>query len=186
MTSFNYQTLNTKNLPSEFIKQILNLYRESFPVGFEGRNKNRKWLEPKDRDSQRFLILEGEKVVSHAAVFSKNIEHAEENYILGCLGGIVTVVDYRNKSLGTKIVKIATDYIDAQDFDLGVLFCNPKIEDFYKRNNWEKLNNPDITNEELDEKGHSPGLTMVKFLSEKAKINRSDFESKPIFFGKSW
>lgn len=181
-----YASYTTKELPENLKKQLLTLYRKFFPDGFTGKNEDRDWLDKFSIPTMRFLILDIDKIVSHAAIITKFIEHGI-GYKLAGLGGVLTVEEYRGKGYGTEIVKLATEYIDTKDFDIAVLFCEPKNQKFYERNGWQPLLNPNITVGEYGVHEYpQKNVTMIRFISEKAKKNKDTFVDKPIFFGNEW
>ncbi len=177
----------TNELPQDIKKQLLVLYKHFFPSGFTGKNEGRDWLDKFTIPVMRFLILDDNKVVSHVAVITKFIEHDGVKYKLAGIGGVMTDELYQGKGYGTQLVKAATDYIDSKDFDIAILFCDPKRHNFYGRNGWKLLINQNITVGEYGVNVYpQKESTMIRYLSDKARNNEEAFTQKPLFLGNEW
>lgn len=181
-------TLTDDDLPLWLKRQLLDLYDLLFPRKPPRIPRTlKRFNTSKQGGRARFMLLENQKVISHAAILTKSLTHAGKRYKLAGLGGVLTHPQFQNKGFGTQVVKLSTDYIDTQDCDIAVLFCHRKREDFYGKNGWQILANSDITigknrfhAEPQDE------LTMIRYISAKANRDRKLFETEPIFFGDSW
>lgn len=172
------RTYTNKTLPISIGKQVLNLYNLFFPSPRPGTRL---------RQTTRFVFLDGEKLISHAAVIEKTIHHRGQSYKLIGLGGVLTHPQYQRRGYGTQIVKRATEYIRSQKADVAVLFCDKKNINLYRRSGWEVFSNPRITVGKNKKNAHpQEEMTMILYLSSKAKANKEILKEYPMFFGESW
>ena len=176
-----------ENLSNEFKTQLLKLYNEFFPRKSPRPQRTLNWIDQTSKNRIRFILFENQTLVSHAAILVRKLIHAGNIYNLAGLGGVLTRTEYQKKGYGTEIVKFATEYIYNHAFDIAILFCHRNKEAFYRLNGWEILKN-DSTIIEEDNPHPQPQdeLTMIQYVSHKAKGDKVFFEEKPIFFGESW
>lgn len=178
---------SSKQLNSELKKQLLDLYDRFFPRPPSRPRRTRIGFYSSQKNRVRLMLVDGQKLISHAAVLTKSLNHAGRRYKLAGLGGVLTHPNHRNRGHGTQIVKKTTEYINRQDFDLAVLFCDKKRIAFYGRHGWEVLINNDIK----VIKNKNPILlrgevAMIRYISKRAKEDRELFKNQPIFFADYW
>lgn len=173
----NIFVFTNKTLPTAIREQIVDLYSASFPG-----QPNRLLA-----NSIRLVLLDDSKVISHAAVIRKTIQHQGQSYKLIGLGGVLTHTDHQKRGFGTQIVRNATEYIRSQKADMAVLFCDEKNMILYRRSGWEVFLNPRITiGKDVSHSRPQNEMTMILYLSSKAKANKEILKEHPIFFGESW
>lgn len=171
-------------------RQIVKGYHAYFPPNiWEGKDPN-DWFEKFNEDvvqPARFVRLDNDKIVSHAAVISRTVDHAGERLKLAGLGGVFTDEHHRGKNLGKQIVESATRYIDNEGYDLSVLFCMPHLKKFYERLGWEVVPNENVLVENKGEKNTvaKDEIVMARYVSKKAKLDKLTIDN-PLFVGEEW
>lgn len=84
------------------------------------------------------LFIEEEKIVSHASIVKRVVNYSGKDFVIGGVGNIAVHPDYRNKGVGTQLLESVANTISDQEYELGLLFCHPKLDSFYTRSNWIK------------------------------------------------
>jgi len=175
---------NSKDLPENLKKQILDFLRKTWPDGFAGKNSTRDWISRDSNHPYNIMLVEDDIIVAHTEILWKNLNHEGVTYKAYGLSGVFTSVNFRRKGYGLQIVKAGTDYIKKQDVDIGIFHCDPKLKNFYSKAGWiamEKAPATLIGHKENPQESNE--LMMMLFLSEKGKKGRESFESKPLYFG---
>lgn len=130
-----------------------------------------------------FVMVDTPALFSHAAAVTRSVECNGQTYSCGGLSGVLTYPAFRKKGYASQVVQAATDYLDMASFEVALLWTSPDLEHFYGRFGWEHhpairtVVGPQEAPKDYD------GFAMIRFLSERAKNNRADFESHPIYVG---
>src|SRR5689334_12702285 len=95
------------------------------------------WNVPPDSTARTFVILDGEKLVSHAEANFRSISHAGETHNVGGLSAVFTYPAYRGKGFAQQVVRAATESLDQSDADLALLFCGESKRGLYASLGWE-------------------------------------------------
>lgn len=176
-------------IPVSAKAQIIARYHDYFPPHiFEGKDDD-GWFEDDTDKLVRFVMFEDGSVISHAAVITRLVEVDGIPFNLAGLGGIFTRTGYRKKGFSSQVIRAAMEYMSSNDFDITVLFCLPKNQQFYKNLGWQVLRNRNILvgkDKETAKPLPKEEVCMIRYLSEKSKRHASLFERAPIFFGKEW
>lgn len=130
-----------------------------------------------------FVMVDAPALFSHAAAVTRAVECNGQTYSCGGLSGVLTYPAFRKRGYASQVVQAATESLNADSFDLALLWTSPDLEHFYSRFGWE--HRPAIRT--LVGSQESPeiydGFAMIRFLSERAQKNQADFESYPIYVG---
>jgi predicted acetyltransferase len=129
-----------------------------------------------------FVFVEGDILVSHVAVVWKMLTHEEQTYKTYGLVSVMTFPSYRNQGYGIQLITKAKKYIEQTNGDI-VIFHSDQIG-FYEKVGFEYVEKVKLLKGEPDHPIPDDERPFMLFLSEKAKTNRSDFESKPVYFGR--
>jgi GNAT superfamily N-acetyltransferase len=174
-------------LPADLKCQILAYIRVEWWWVFQGAN--RFWdYTVKDTHPVNVIVVENGIVLSHAEVNWRTLEHAGEPYKVYGVSAVYTCPAFRKEGHGQKVVEAATQYIQASDADVAMLFCLPALTKFYERCGWTHMNSTQILAGEKE----SPHVDKVEqlmmlFISEKGKAKQSLFENTGVYVGKhSW
>ncbi len=171
-------------LPEKLKWQILSFLRYDAPEGFVGTDESRDWINnPKDNSTHIAITTENDILISYCAVVKKILEHADESYACWGLTGVMTYPPFRHRGFGRQVVDIGTKIIRESNVDIGMFHCNHNLREFYIKSGWEPVENGVTLKGDKENPEKSDETMMMLFLSEKAKSHRSDFESKPIYFG---
>ncbi len=176
-------------LPPDIKHQIIGYYHTYFPPKiYEGRNPD-DWFERAGDQPVRFVMLQGNTVISHASVISRAIDVNGEQFRVAGLGGVFTKKTYRNKGHGSHVVRATMKSMDDGSYDLGVLFCLPSNQRLYEKLGWMVFHNPH-TLVGKDRATAKPlakeEICMIRYLSQKSKQLRSLIENTAIYFGEEW
>jgi predicted N-acetyltransferase YhbS len=80
-----------------------------------------------------FFALEGDQVVSYAAVVHLTIAHGGRTFALAGLSAVATAPEFRGRGLGTAVVAAATRHIESSDADLAIFTSDRPLARFYER-----------------------------------------------------
>ena len=144
----------------------------------------RGWITKNELHPVSFVITKNNLLISYAEVVWKNLTHCGITYKTYGLTGVFTYPSFRKEGHGLTVVNAAKEYIEKQkDGDI-VLFTS-QHRGFYEKAGFILINNIKLLEgDPKNPKEHDENVFMM-FLSEKGKAGINDFESKPIYFGKS-
>lgn len=129
------------------------------------------------------LVKEG-FLLSYAAVVSTQLTHGGVVYATCGLGSVFTYPACRGKGYGKLIVDAATRFMSQTSADIGLLFCQPKLQEFYSRSGWQALMETPLF---LDTScTPSDSLIMMLFFSKKGQTGRAAFETEPVYVPVGW
>jgi GNAT superfamily N-acetyltransferase len=179
------QTYHPDQLPPDLKWQILSYLRAEWPEDFTRISPRRDWLAHPDHHPLHMVIVDAGFLVSHAAVVWKYLDHAGRTYKVYGLGGVFTYPDYRGRGYGRQIIDAGTDYIRASDADVGMLFCEPRLKDFYAHSGWIPVDSAPTLVGPPDKPSAIAELRLMLFLSERGKTGREAFENVPVNFNEA-
>lgn len=84
-------------------------------------------------DALSFCLMIDNRVVSYAAVVHKQIQHGFETFWIAGLSCVATDPAYQRRGLGSRIVGVATRYIERSTTDIGIFTRDPALAGFYAR-----------------------------------------------------
>lgn len=174
----------TGKLPSDIKWQVLSFLRIQWPEGFLGKNRLRDWITDENLHPVSFVRMENNLVLSYTEVVWKELKHCGVIYKTYGLTGVFTYPTFRKEGHGLGVVKAAKEYIKKQkDGDI-VLFTSIH-RGFYEKAGFTYIDNVKLfEGDSKHPKEHKENVFML-FLSEKGRAGRSDFETKPIYFGEN-
>lgn len=89
---------------------------------------------PKDH---HLLLYDGGRLASHVGVLTHTVTADGRPLRVGGLGGVVTVPAFQRRGHAARLMGRAADWFAARDdVDAGLLFCLPKMLDYYARLGW--------------------------------------------------
>ena len=175
-------TYSSQELLPELKCQILSFLRLNWPEGFRGENQLRDWISPAEEHPVHCVLVEQDIIISHTEVKWIYFDHADETYKAYGLSGVFTYPAFRGQGYGTQIVRAGTDLIRQSDADVGMLWCNQRLEGFYAQNGWAPMRAAVtlIVREHGSVSHTAKELLMMLFVSEKGKRGRAAFERDPV------
>ena len=173
-------TYQQPEFPAALKWQVIAFMRMEWPFVFQG--DGRFITEPYAPQLQpvHFAATEGDVLFSYATVFRLTIHHAGTDYQAFAFGNMFTFPPFRHEGHGHRVLTLATDYIRASGADLGMLFCDPKLQTFYASCDWQASGNQTLVGTPEHYHVHD-ALTMVLFSSEKGARGRADFAAQPLY-----
>ncbi|MFN8418887.1 MAG: GNAT family N-acetyltransferase [Anaerolineae bacterium] len=143
---------------------------------------------PPDDHPQHVVLAERHALISHARLSWVQVDHAGERFKTYCLGDVFTYPAFRGKGYGRIVADAATALIrEDGDADIAILFCDPKLEEFYGQCGWSHV--PDLTANigEIDALEPHNHFAMMLLLSDKARRSQDAFRTQTIFLpGYDW
>jgi len=82
------------------------------------------------------LLYLDDKLIGHIGINRRIIEHKNKTYTIGGIGDVAIDKEYRKKGFGNKIMKEVNKILEEENYDLGVLFNHPKLDNFYSSCGW--------------------------------------------------
>jgi GNAT superfamily N-acetyltransferase len=125
-------------------------------------------------------------VVGHAVRLWRDWQHNETRYRVYGISGVFVFPDYQHEGYGKQLIQTITDECMAQpDADLGMLWCAPRLQDFYVKCGWEPMHSTvTLLGDDIDDaEEHYEEMLFMRFFSHKARAQRSEFEGKSLYFG---
>ena len=86
-------------------------------------------------DECLLLYLDG-KLIGHIGINKRIINYKNKTYIIGGIGDVAIDKEYREKGFGNKLMKEVNKILEAENYDLGILFNHPKLDNFYSSCGW--------------------------------------------------
>jgi GNAT superfamily N-acetyltransferase len=95
---------------------------------------------PEEWRPMHVVTVEGDVIQSYAGIVRQEIRHAGERFATYGLSSVYTFPHDRNRGLGSRVVRRATDEIEqAGDGDIALLFTYPALVPFYRRCGWQPM-----------------------------------------------
>lgn len=82
-----------------------------------------------------FLYLDN-KIIGHIGINRRIISHKNKTYIIGGVGDVAIDNEYRGKGFGSKLMKEVSKILKKENYNIGVLFNHPKLDNFYSSCGW--------------------------------------------------
>ena len=84
-----------------------------------------------------FLLYDAGRLASHVGVLIHTVTADGQPLRVGGLGGVVTVPDCQRRGHAARLMaRAAAWFAGPSDVDAGLLFCLPKMLDYYQRLGW--------------------------------------------------
>lgn len=171
-----------EDLPQNLKDQIISFLNNQWPERSLGANNKQEFLVIKNFHPTHFVLTEGEKVISYAAVVWKILEHNGIIYKVYGLSGVFTKPEFRNKGYALKLIQNAKEFIEKTDGDIALF---PSVLDgFYEKAEFIRLDNAKLLNGLQEKPTEVKENVFMLFISDKGMKARKDFEAIPIYFGK--
>ncbi len=84
------------------------------------------------------LLKDEDNIIGHVNIVRREIKHAKKLFKIGGVGNIAVRKNLRHKGYGTKVLQKANAVLKKGRYDLGLLFCHPKLDNFYTNCGWIK------------------------------------------------
>jgi len=173
------------DFPAVLKWQAIAFMRGEWPFVFTGPGKFAAETYPPEYHPVHFAAIEGDTLLSYAAVLRLELEHAGESYTSYGFGNMFTFLPYRREGYGHRVLGLATDFIRRSDVDIAVLFCDPTLEAFYAASGWETTASPTRIGVPSAYETHHV-TRMMLFVSEQGKAGKADFDTYPLYIGETW
>ncbi|MFA4826996.1 MAG: GNAT family N-acetyltransferase [Candidatus Shapirobacteria bacterium] len=86
------------------------------------------------------LLYQNQELIGHVGITRRLVEHKINKYLVAGIGDVAIKSGLRHTGLGTKLMIEVNNLLKSKDYDVGVLFCHPKLHDFYTQSGWQKKN----------------------------------------------
>ena len=170
------QTFRHEQFPPALNWQAVSFMRVEWPFINGGMLRE---TYPAELSPVHFALVEDDLLLSYAAAFRMNLQHAGMEYDMACLGNVFTFPGARRRGYGRRVVDEATRHILAGSSDIAALFCDSDLEDFYKQSGWEPIHG----SKTMLTGGGKPevldAVRMMLFISEKGRAGRHAFGTLP-------
>ncbi|MEG0591993.1 MAG: GNAT family N-acetyltransferase [Coprobacillus sp.] len=94
-----------------------------------------------DLTVQSFYIYHHKKVIAYAGVVLQTIRYCNRDLKVASLSCVAVSSTHQGKGIGKQLVNIATDWIEAQNIDIGIFTCQPSLTKFYTHDlRWQVAN----------------------------------------------
>jgi predicted acetyltransferase len=171
-----------KNIPEHIKWQILSFQRVYWPDGFQDTNLHRDWIARESFRPVHFTLTYNKLLISHIAVISVAINHNGEIYNTKGLSGVFTYPSHRKKRHALSLVRECVRYIKQQK-DADLALHTTLIKGLYEKAGFNRMEYLTVTYGNKRKPVIEQEAPYMLFLSEKAKHNRSNFETGTIYIG---
>ncbi|MBE9103235.1 GNAT family N-acetyltransferase [Vacuolonema iberomarrocanum] len=165
--------------------QALAFMRVEWPYIFEDDELFLTETYPPELNPIHFVVTEGETLMSYAAMVRTTLVHVGETFRVYGFGNMFTFPPYRKEGHGHKLLGMATELIETSDVDVGILYCDEKVESFYAAKGWIKMASPTRFGDPAQYEDGEEQRMMV-FVSEKGRRYRHAFEEQPLYVDWTW
>ncbi len=114
-----------------------------FPADVEFYSKTRSWnqYEP----SITAVVERDGEVVAHAAAIDTEIRVGTATVRVAGIMNVFVLPGYRQRGLATGVIQAALEEAERQGFDMGLLFCESRLEPVYRNGGWVRITGRCIT-----------------------------------------
>jgi GNAT superfamily N-acetyltransferase len=174
-------------VPRDVAVQIRSYTRIQWPH-VEQRIGEKLWDVPADFPARHFVLLDGEKLISHAEANFRTVEHAAETFNVGGLSAVFTFPGCRGNGHATQVVRAATEFLDDNGADFSMLFCGEPLHRFYAACGWERVDGAHIlSGDRAAPTRYGDGIVMMRFTSAKGRAAKLRFAGEPFYVGeRTW
>lgn len=85
------------------------------------------------------IVRNGQRIVGHVGIVSRTIAWNDEDFTIAGIQSLCVAPDYRGKELAKQLLAKAMEDACRRGFPAGLLFCKPKLEQFYRVQGWETV-----------------------------------------------
>lgn len=121
------------------LEEVFDLIGEVFPVGrafFQQRLDNDSTYEL----DTTWIAKSGDTIASTIQLFPFRSRIETAHVKIGGIGSVATLPEYRGQGMSQAILKAQTEWMEAQEYDLSLLFA--VITPFYEKSGWEVVPEP--------------------------------------------
>jgi GNAT superfamily N-acetyltransferase len=180
------QRYSPEKLPDLVKYQILSFMRIEWTEGFIGRWRGRRWINWPEFNPVHFVMMDQGFVVAHAESLWRDWQHNGVSYRVYGISGVFVFPDYQREGYGKQLIQAITDdCMNQPEADVGMLWCDPKLRDFYVKCGWEPMDNTiTLLGDTLeDAEEHHEEILFMRFFSQRAQSRRQRFEGDRLYFG---
>jgi predicted N-acetyltransferase YhbS len=84
------------------------------------------------------LLKDRDDIIGHVSIVKRGVKLGGKLYKIGGVGNVAVCKDLRHKGYGSKALQKANAVLRKGKYDLGLLFCHPKLDNFYTNCGWIK------------------------------------------------
>ena len=167
------------DVPRDIAAQIRSYVRIQWPC-LDTRGQA-LWDVRVDSPARTFVVLDGDKLVSHAEANFRTVDHGGRTYAVGGLSAVFTFPAYRGGGFAKEVVREASAALDGSEADLAMLFCGEPLRRFYASYGWHAVESARILHGDPANPVLHEGLVMMRFISDAGRAARASFESQPVY-----
>jgi len=172
-------------IPRDYACQIRSYTRVQWP-GMSMIDPRKIWDDvPRPGNWLHFLLVEGEILVSHAAINHRPVEFQGQTLNVYGLSTVFTYPDYRKGGHARQVVQAATDRINSSsDADLAMLFCGHPLRHFYTSCGWVPMDTARIYfGDKASPTLKNDNLVMMLFVSDRGRRAGTAMEKDSVYVG---
>jgi len=173
------------DFPAVYKWQAIAFMRMEWSSIFQGDNLYMSEIYPPEYQPVHFVLAEGDTLLSYGTLLKLNLIHAGIDYQVYGFGNLLTFPPFRRHGYGGQILEAATQFIQQNDVDAAILFCDPHLESFYAAKAWVSTHSPTRLGQP-DQYEDYESLRMMLFVSEKGRQSEADFETQPLYIDWPW
>jgi hypothetical protein len=174
-------------VPRDIAIQIRSYLRVQWPHMDPKSRSTKLWefTSENPRQPMNFVLMDGEVLISHAEANRRGeIDFAGEKLICWGLSAVFTYPAWRGTSLAKEVVRTATQYIQHSDADLAMLFCGPRLRNFYSECGWEPMDTARVMyGDQINPKQDQTGQIMMLFVTDKGQALKQRLLTESIYVG---
>lgn len=90
------------------------------------------------------LMYQTNELVGHVGITKRLVKADSKDYLVAGVGDVAIKPVLQGKGFGKLLMEKANEVIKSEGYDLGLLFCHPKLDCFYSNCGWIKKENGKI------------------------------------------
>jgi GNAT superfamily N-acetyltransferase len=135
---------------------------------------------------EHVVAVDGDWLVSHAAIVRARVEHAGAAFDARGLSGVFTFPAWRRCGHGAAVVAAATALVRTSGADVGITLTGDDLAALYARAGWTPLPGAATLIGPPGQAQPIPALRTMLFLSAKGAAARRAFEDEPLRLERGW
>jgi predicted N-acetyltransferase YhbS len=140
MTSFSLEIIDEKNMTSSEDRKIRELLCQCFPDDLSFFSVCRHWNNCLSEYS--LVYRNADQILGHVAIVTRTIRWGDQSMRMAGIQSLAVDVSMRKSGVSQELMTQCMDESKRRGYELGLLFCLPKLEAFYSRLGWSKIISP--------------------------------------------
>jgi GNAT superfamily N-acetyltransferase len=134
---FYFEIVNESDMRPSLDKALKGLLSVCFPEDRALFSKSRYWngVVP----VYTVIVKNGQRIIGQLGIVSRTVVWGDEDITIAGVQSLCVTPDYRGRGLAKQLLAAAMEEAGRRGFPAGLLFCKPKLKQFYDGEGWETV-----------------------------------------------